>query len=72
MDAVLLPDILLIVFQYTDFQTDVFCAQVCRTWNQNVLDFLWHRVTRPERLLRLLGPVGHVNPNLVVRYTSSA
>ncbi|KAJ6550849.1 hypothetical protein DFH09DRAFT_606904 [Mycena vulgaris] len=63
--ATRLPDILFHVFSHTDSETDVSCAQVCRLWNDNVLDILWHRVTHLRRLFNLLGPLERINHDLL-------
>ncbi|KAJ7127934.1 hypothetical protein C8R44DRAFT_101075 [Mycena epipterygia] len=63
--ATRLPDILLYVFEHTDSETDVSCAQVCRLWNDNILDILWYRVTQIRRLFKILGPLEKLNHNLM-------
>ncbi|KAF5366683.1 hypothetical protein D9615_010714 [Tricholomella constricta] len=50
---------------FTDTSTNVACARVCKAWQENVLDILWYRIDRLDRLFRLLGPMGEINSQLV-------
>ncbi|RDB19966.1 hypothetical protein Hypma_013057 [Hypsizygus marmoreus] len=63
--ALVISDILSSIFKFTDTDTDISCARVCRAWQENALDVLWYRVDRLERLFSLLGPMGEVGPQLI-------
>ncbi|KAG5642683.1 hypothetical protein DXG03_002341 [Asterophora parasitica] len=62
--ALIISDVLGFIFKFTDTSTNVACARVCKAWQENVLDVLWNRVDRLDRLLRLVGPMEEINSYL--------
>ncbi|KAL0948364.1 hypothetical protein HGRIS_010946 [Hohenbuehelia grisea] len=53
-------EIIQVIFQYTDRDTDAVCTQICKTWHETALDALWHHIERLDPLLSILSPMAEV------------
>ncbi|KAG5650157.1 hypothetical protein H0H81_000512 [Sphagnurus paluster] len=55
--ALVIPELLDMVFQYLDDASNASNARVCKQWSELALDTLWKEVTEPYHLFSLLAPM---------------